>query len=214
MTGVPLPSPNLIKEHFEQPLEGLFRDGIPATVLRAFAPLYQALPGIQTAAQSSRDCYYWRANPLKCVDEDVKTVTTFMQASEASFRLCPQESANMLKCHSTEPVRALFFCRDEEWEWRSCLMDKTGVRFWPYANNPRYARFSNGGQTEDFHIEDRHYYTNFSLHKRKISTQALRDREMEVVQFRRNWRADGTDATDLAHPKATLRPSNLPKNII
>jgi hypothetical protein len=201
-------------DNFEQPIEGVFRDGIPGPVLRAFAPLYQALPALNMANNSSRDCYFWRANPLKCVDEDVKTVTMYVQASEASFRLCPQESASLLKCHQTEPSRALFFCRDEEWEWRTCLMDKTGVRFWPYANAPRQARWSNGGQTEDFHMEDRHYYTNFSFWKRKAASMAMREREMEVVQHRRNWGPQGEDLGSLALPKTPLRPSNLPTGVI
>ncbi|RNF11253.1 hypothetical protein TraAM80_01041 [Trypanosoma rangeli] len=96
-------------DQFKQALEGIFRDSIPAPVLRAFAPLYQALLSLQDAVTSSRNCYYWRANPLKCVEEDVQTVTSFMQASEASSRLCPQQSATLLKCHMTEPARALFF---------------------------------------------------------------------------------------------------------
>jgi len=198
-------------EHYEQPIEGLFRDGIPGPVLRAFAPLYQALPSVQKAVEASRDCYFWRSNPLKCVDEDVQTVTKFMQASESSFRLCPQESASLLKCHQTEPARAVFFCRDEEWEWRACLMDKTGVRFWPYANAPRQARFSNGGQTEDFHMEDRNFYTNFSFWKRKAASMALREREMDVVRHRRYWKEGGGDASNLDMPgPKTLRPVNLP----
>ena len=198
-------------EHYEQPLEGIFRDGIPGPVLRAFAPLYQAVPRLQQAVEASRDCYFWRSNPLKCVDEDVQTVTRFMQVSEAGFRLCPQESANLLKCHATEPGKALFWCRDEEWEWRSCLMDKTGVRFFPYANAPRQARFSNGGQTEEFHLEDRHFHTNFSFWKRKASVMAIREREMDTIRHRRYWRENGGDGTDLSMPgPTTLRPINLP----
>eukprot|EP00759_Apiculatamorpha_spiralis_P048228 PhF_6_TR43541/c0_g1_i1/m.66847 len=172
-------------EHFNQPLEGLFRDGIPATVLRSLAPLYQAIPRVQEAVATSRDCYFWRSSPLKCVDEDIATVTAFMQASETSFRLCPQQSATLLKCHGTEPGHAFFFCRDEEWEWRSCLMERTGVRFYPYANAPRSSTFSNGGQTEDFHLEDRHYYTNFAFWKRKQSLASVRERELEMIRRKR-----------------------------
>lgn len=204
-------------EAFSQPLEGIFRDGIPGPILRAFAPMYQAIPALQEKANSSRDCYFWRSSPLKCVDEDVAVVTTYMQASEASFRMCPQQSANLLKCHSTEPAKALFFCRDEEWEWRSCLMDKTGIRFWPYTNAPRGARWSNGGQTEHFHIEDRHYYANFSMWKRKVASQALKTRELEIIQHRKNWAADGKDLSDINHPRAEARataPANLPKGVI
>lgn len=201
-------------ENFEQPLEGLFRDGIPGPVLRAFSPLYQAVPFLQNNVTGSRDCYFWRANPLKCIDEDIKTVTSFMQVSEAAFRLCPQESANLLKCHATEPARALFFCRDEEWEWRTCLMDKTGVRFWPYANAPRQARWSNGGQTEDFHMEDRHHYTKWAFWNRKAAAAAFREREIEQIQARVNWRESGEDATSIAHAKPTLRPANLPGGLI
>ncbi len=201
-------------EHYEQPLEGLFRDGIPGPVLRAFAPMYQALPSVQEAVQASRDCLFWRSNPLKCIDEDVSTVTRFMQASEASFRLCPQESASLLKCHATEPARALFFCRDEEWEWRSCLMDKTGIRFWPYANAPRLARWSNGGQTEEFHMENRHYYTRWAFWNRKSAAQAFREREMELLQQRMNWRDNGEDATQVSPTKPVLRPTNVAKDAV
>lgn len=203
-------------EAYEQPLEGIFRDGIPGAVLRAFAPLYQAIPSLQVTVNGSRDCYFWRSNPLKCVEEDVRTVSAFMQASEASFRLCPQQSASLLKCHQTEPGKAIFFCRDEEWEWRACLMDKTGVRFWPYTNAPRGARWSNGGQTEHYHVEDRHYYSNFSMFKRKCASQAMRHREMELIKHRRNWAADGKDLSSTDMPKATdsLAPSNLPKGVI
>ena len=170
---------------FNEPLEGLFRDGIPSSVLRAFAPLYQALPAVTNASHASRDCYFWRSNPLKCVDEDISTVTAYMKASEAAFRLCPQQSASLLKCHLTEPGHPLFFCRDEEWEWRACLMDRTGVRFFPYANTPRFTTMSNGGQTEDFHLEDRHYYTNFAFWKRKNSIAAVRERELEIMRRKR-----------------------------
>ncbi|KAG8348500.1 hypothetical protein ERJ75_000933900 [Trypanosoma vivax] len=202
-------------DQFTRPLEGIFRDGIPAPVLRAFAPLYQALPSLQDAVSASRDCYYWRANPLKCVEEDVQTVTAFMQASEASFRLCPQQSATLLKCHMTEPARALFFCRDEEWEWRTCLMDQTGLRFWPYANAPIGAPWSNGGQTEDFHLEDRFFYENFSWWRRKAAMLAVRRRELEVQAQRKHWVEEqrqgsgGVEKQSLAPPKPTLAPVGL-----
>lgn len=200
-------------EQFEQPLEGIFRDGVPNCVLRAFAPLYQALANISEASQASRDCYFWRGNPLKCVDEDIRTVTAFMQASEGAFRLCPQQSASLLKCHQTEPCRAMFFCRDEEWEWRTCLMEKAGVRFWPYANKPNRAKFSNGGQTENFHLEDRHFFTYFSFWQRKEILASMRARELETIQQRRNWKPDGGDATDYRRPKSSaLRPANLPSD--
>ncbi|RNF25790.1 uncharacterized protein Tco025E_02001 [Trypanosoma conorhini] len=206
-------------DQFKQPLEGIFRDGIPAPVLRAFAPLYQALPSLQDAVTSSRNCYYWRANPLKCVEEDVQTVTSFMQASEASFRLCPQQSATLLKCHMTEPARALFFCRDEEWEWRTCLMDQTGIRFWPYANAPVGAPWSNGGQTEDFHLEDRFFYENFSWWRRKAAMLAVRRRELEVQAQRKYWLDEkkqseqGDEKQSLVPPKPTLAPVGIRMDI-
>lgn len=177
-------------DQFEQPLEHIFRDGIPAPVLRAFAPLYQAVPYVQQAVDAARDCYFWRSNPLKCVDQDVAVVTRFQQVSETSFRLCPQQSATLLKCHLTEPVTSLFFCRDEEWEWRSCLADKTGIRFAPYANAPSYAAFSNGGQTEDYHVEDRFYGENFSWWRRKAALTAVRERELMNAHHRENWVPD------------------------
>ncbi|CBH16461.1 uncharacterized protein TEOVI_000511200 [Trypanosoma equiperdum] len=205
-------------DQFTKPLEGIFRDGIPAPVLRAFAPLYQALPSLQDAVSASRDCYYWRANPLKCVEEDVQTVTSFMQASEASFRLCPQQSATLLKCHMTEPARALFFCRDEEWEWRTCLMDQTGIRFWPYANAPIGAPWSNGGQTEDFHLEDRFFYENFSWWRRKAAMLAVRRRELEVQTQRKHWldeqcQKDTEGKLSLVPPKPTLAPVGISTNV-
>lgn len=196
-------------EHFEQPLEGIFRDGIPAPVLRAFAPLYQAIPSLQDKVMTSRDCYYWRASPFKCLDEDVDTVTAYMQASESAFRLCPQQSATLLKCHMTEPSRAVYFCRDEEWEWRSCLMDQTGIRFWPYANAPIGAPWSNGGQTEDFHLEDRFYYETFSFWRRKQAMLALRRRELEIGAERKNWLKDNQDNSSLEIPKPTLAPIGI-----
>ncbi|KAH9589424.1 hypothetical protein LSM04_008830 [Trypanosoma melophagium] len=206
-------------DQFKQPLEGIFRDGIPAPVLRAFAPLYQALPSLQEAVSASRDCYYWRANPLKCVDEDVQTVTAFMQASEASFRMCPQQSATLLKCHMTEPAKALFFCRDEEWEWRTCLMDQTGIRFWPYANAPVGAPWSNGGQTEDFHLEDRFFYENFSWWRRKAAMLAVRQRELEVQAQRKHWLNEQNQSSgegskqSLMPPKPTLAPVGIKTDI-
>jgi len=212
--SVALASPGLIPmDQYEQPLEGLFRDGIPAPVLRAFAPMYQAIPRVQKAVERARDCQFWRASPLKCVDEDLSVVTSFMQASETSFRLCPQESASLLKCHHTEPQYQLFWCRDEEWDWRSCLMEKTGIRFWPYANAAKQVRFSGGGQTEDFHMEDRHFTTQFSLWGKKAASGALRDRELEMSQHRKAWQLkDGKtyDATFLDQPVPTVRPANLP----
>lgn len=194
---------------YEQPLEGIFRDGIPAPVLRALAPLYQALPSLQRKVEGARDCYYWRANPMRCLEQDIDVVTGFMQASEAAFRLCPQQSSTLLKCHMTEPAKALFFCRDEEWEWRTCLMDKTGVRFWPYANAPVGACWSNGGQTEDFHLEDRFFYENFSWWRRKAAMLALRSRELEVQAQRKHWNENGEETMVLAHPKPTLAPSGI-----
>lgn len=201
-------------QEFEQPLEGIFRDGIPAPVLRALAPLYQALPNLQKKVESARDCYYWRANPAKCLEQDVEVVTGFMQASEASFRLCPQQSSTLLKCHMTEPVRALYFCRDEEWEWRSCLMDKTGARFWPYANAPVGAPWSNGGQTEDFHLEDRFFYENFSWWRRKAAMLSIRHRELEIQAQRKHWMDAKTDTTNFSFPEPTLAPAgfNMMKN--
>lgn len=201
-------------DQFERPLEGIFRDGIPAPVLRALAPLYQALPSLQKLIENARDCYYWRANPMKCLDQDVALVTGYMQASEASFRLCPQQSSTLLKCHMTEPTKALYFCRDEEWEWRTCLMDKTGVKFFPYANAPVGASWSNGGQTEDFHLEDRFFYENFSWWRRKAAMLAIRQREIEVQHQRKHWNEGGSDSTSLAPPKPTLAPAgiNMMKN--
>lgn len=201
-------------QEFEKPLEGIFRDGIPAPLLRALAPLYQALPALQTKVEHARDCYYWRANPIKCVEQDVEVVTGFMQASEASFRLCPQQSSTLLKCHMTEPAKALFFCRDEEWEWRSCLMDKTGVRFWPYANAPVGASWSNGGQTEDFHLEDRFFYENFSWWRRKAAMLAIRHRELEVQTQRKHWLENGKSDASMKYPEPTLAPAgiNMMKN--
>lgn len=201
-------------ENFEQPLEGIFRDGIPAPVLRALAPLYQALPNLQSRVEDSRDCYYWRANPFKCLDQDVATITAFMQASEASFRLCPQQSATLLKCHMTEPARAVYFCRDEEWEWRGCLMDQTGVRFWPYANAPIGAPWPSGGQTEDFHLEDRFIYENFSWWRRKASLLAIRRRELEMVAQRKHWRSEtAEDDSSIEYPKPTLAPIGFNKTV-
>ncbi|CUG91841.1 Hypothetical protein, putative [Bodo saltans] len=201
-------------DQFTQPLEGIFRDGIPAPVLRALAPLYQAIPSLQKKVEEARDCYYWRANPMKCLDHDVDVVTAFMQASEASFRLCPQQSSTLLKCHLTEPAKAMYFCRDEEWEWRSCVMDKTGTRFWPYANAPVGATWSNGGQTEDFHLEDRFFYENFSWWRRKAAMLALRHREMEVQSQRKHWLANGKSDAAFGYPEPTLAPAgiNMQKN--
>ena len=201
-------------DQFEKPLEGIFRDGIPAPVLRSLSPLYQALPSLQKLIENARDCYYWRANPMKCLDQDVSLVTGYMQASEASFRLCPQQSSTLLKCHMTEPTKALYFCRDEEWEWRTCLMDKTGIKFFPYANAPVGASWSNGGQTEDFHLEDRFFYENFSWWRRKAAMLAIRQRELEVQHQRKHWNEGGTDSTSLVPPKPTLAPVgiNMMKN--
>lgn len=197
-------------ENFEQPLEGIFRDGIPAPVLRALAPLYQAIPSLQQKVAESRNCYYWRPNILKCVDEDVATVTAFMQASEASFRLCPQQSATLLKCHMTEPARAIYFCRDEEWEWRSCLMDQTGVRFWPYANAPIGAPWSNGGQTEDFHVEDRFMFDNMGWWRRKATVLAVRRRELEIQSERKHWKDDQANHNKNGeYSKPTIAPIGL-----
>ncbi|EPY39823.1 hypothetical protein AGDE_04105 [Angomonas deanei] len=190
-------------DQFEKPLEGIFRDGIPAPVLRAFAPLYQAIPSLQKKVEASRDCYYWRAMPFRCLDEDIDTTTGYMQASEASFRLCPQQSATLLKCHMTEPARAVFFCRDEEWEWRTCLMDQTGIRFFPYANTPVGASWSNGGQTEDFHLEDRFFYLDQAGWRRQAAVMAIRQRELLLAKERRHYMEQGQgrgDPADRAGP--------------
>eukprot|EP00796_Vickermania_ingenoplastis_P013477 gene13477-9285_t len=211
-------------DQFEAPLEGIFRDGIPAPVLRAFAPLYQALPSLQEKIAAARNCYYWRANPHKCSDEDVDVVSGYMKASEASFRLCPQASATLLKCHMTEPARAVFFCRDEEYEWRSCLMDSTGIRFFPYANAPVGASFSNGGQSEDFHLEDRFLLENMSWWRRKAGVMAVRQRELEVMKEREKARSlalkdlpagasSSTVEKVMAYPKPTLAPTGISTNI-
>ena len=201
-------------EEFQQPLEGLFRDGIPAPVLRAFAPLYQVVPFVAQAVQNARDCYFWRANPMRCLDQDVDVVVAYSQASEASFRLCPQQSATLLKCNLTEPARATFFCRDEEWEWRSCLMDKTGIHFRPYANVPMGSGWSNGGQTEDFHVEDRVYYSLNGMMQRKHIMNAVRERDLEIHRERKNWR-DAAGTVQLGTPEAkalsskTIAPTTL-----
>lgn len=218
-------------EQFDAPLEGIFRDGIPAPVLRAFAPLYQAIPSLQDKVSQARNCYYWRANPHKCADEDVAVVKGFMQASEASFRLCPQASATLLKCHMTEPARAVFFCRDEEWDWRSCLMDLTGIRFFPYANAPIGAPWSNGGQTEDFHLEDRFLLENMSWWRRKAGVLAIRERELEIQANRRKWREEMENSNtnsknvnsssksdkriekEMMYPKPTLAPVGIQNNV-
>lgn len=196
-------------EEYEKPLEGIFRDGIPAPVLRAFAPLYQALNSLQDKINDSRDCYYWRANPVKCLDEDVTTVTGFMQASEASFRLCPQQSATLLKCHMTEPARAVYFCRDEEWDWRTCLMDQTGIRFWPYANAPSGAPWSNGGQTEDFHLEDRFFFENFAWWRRRAAMMALRERELIMLSERKHWLQSSDSDGSFGQYKPTIAPIGI-----
>lgn len=197
-------------DEFVKPLEGIFRDGIPAPVLRALAPLYQAIPSLQNKVEYARDCYYWRANPMKCLEQDEEVVGAFMQASEASFRLCPQQSSTLLKCHMTEPAKAIFYCRDEEWEWRSCLMDKTGIRFWPYANAPVGSAWSNGGQTEDFHLEDRYFYENFSWWRRKSAMLALRSREIEIASERKHWMQGGTGSTtSIQFPEPTLAPVGI-----
>jgi hypothetical protein len=188
-------------DEFSKPLEGIFRDGIPAPVLRAFAPLYQVLPHVQQAAQNAKDCYFWRGNLMRCLDQDMDCVIAYSQASEAAFRLCPQQSATLLKCLLTEPAHATFFCRDEEWEWRSCLMDKTGVHFRPYANVPMGAIFSNGGQTEDFHIEDRQLVALELVLQRQNTIQAMRHRELAATRERKNW-LDDVGSVSLKMPAA------------
>lgn len=211
-------------EQFDAPLEGIFRDGIPAPVLRAFAPLYQALPSLQEKVAEARNCYYWRANPHRCSDQDVDVVSAYMKASEAAFRLCPQASATLLKCHMTEPARAVFFCRDEEWDWRSCLMDLTGIRFFPYANAPVGAPWSNGGQTEDFHLEDRFLLENMSWWRRKAGVMAVRERELEIQANRKKWREGQNleEATKkgkqsvadlMQYPAPTLAPTGISNNV-
>ncbi|EPY33852.1 hypothetical protein STCU_01914 [Strigomonas culicis] len=136
-----------------------------------------------------------------------------MQASEASFRLCPQQSATLLKCHMTEPARAVFFCRDEEWEWRTCLMDQTGIRFFPYANAPTGAPWSNGGQTEDFHLEDRFFYENFSWWRRKAAMMAVRQRELEVQRDRVHWQDEQRNGTSVSRSKPTIAPAGIRTDI-
>ncbi len=201
-------------EEFAQPLEGIFRDGIPAPILRAFAPLYQIVPYTMQAVTNAKDCYFWRANPMRCLDQDLDVVVSYAQATEASFRLCPQQSATLLKCNLTEPARATFFCRDEEWEWRSCLMDKTGIHFRPYANAPMNSGWSNGGQTEDFHVEDRQFMAYNGMLQRKAYVNAVRKRELEHNRERKNWR-DAAGTVDLSAPQAkilgasTIAPATL-----
>jgi len=192
---------NANMDHFNQPLEGIFRDGIPAPVLRAFAPLYQGLPRVQNAVANYRDCHYWRANRFKCLDEDVAVMTVFTQVSEGAFRLCPQQCATLLKCTLTEPSRSLFFCRDEEWEWRSCLTDKAGVTFRPYANAPLGAPFSNGGQTEDFHVEERCLIESMHISRRNHLVNAIRKHELDAVKDRKKW-LDTYGGVDFHYPDA------------
>lgn len=202
-----------VMEQFDVPLEGIFRDGIPAPVLRAFAPMYQALPSLQRHVEEARNCYYWRANPHRCSDQDVKVVEGFMKASETAFRLCPQQSATLLKCHMTEPSRAVYFCRDEEWEWRSCLTDQTGIRFFPYANAPVGAPYSNGGQTEDFHLEDRFLLENMCWWRKKAGMLAVKERELEIMRERQRQATKPTAGSAaeqlLNYPKPTLAPTGI-----
>lgn len=200
-------------EHFEQPLEGIFRDGIPAPVLRAFAPLLQAVPNVNRATMASSKCWWWKGNPVKCVDEDVNLVSAYMQTCEGSFRLCPQQSATLLKCHQTEPAKAMWWCREEEWEWRTCLTDKTGIKFWPYSNAPRGAPWSNGGQTEDFHLEDRTHFIEGStdwMQRQHLAT--MRAKQLEEQATRKTWNDEKMFAVEST--EITVRPPSLSPHVV
>ena len=203
-------------EKFEQPLEDIFRDGIPQPVLRAFGPLFASLPGVQKAILQARACYSRQSDVARCVDYDTNLVTKYMQASEASFRMCPQQSSTLLKCIATEVGKAYFFCRDEEREWRTCLSDQTGLHWIPYANAPRGAPWSNGGQTEDFGEAEAQVLFIQHLWHRNAVDAGMRRRELEAGRERRKWLeskggGDPHDSTTLQRPQAmpTIAPPGL-----
>ena len=66
-------------------------------------------------------------------------------------------------------------------------------------------------------MEDRQYYANFSMWKRKMASQALKTRELEIVQNRKLWGAQGEDHSSTAYPTPvaeTIAPSTMPRGVI
>ena len=117
-------------DRFSPTLADSFRSGLPSAILHAFAPLYDSIPHIQRLVEAAQDCAFWFSDPTYCREKDAAVVNVFMQATEESFRVCPQESKELARCYESKGNKSLELCTHARHSWMKCLYDKANINVW------------------------------------------------------------------------------------